>query len=114
MTTWTYQYVPEMLAFYRQARQITEVGGRIRLSWAGREYDAASWREQFRKALDRRINLKAGPEPCWRKLDDLYQTELRRDADNIRRHRAQRLAIHQITTPELKRRFGHLISSWED
>jgi hypothetical protein len=109
---WQYRYVSEILAFYRRAREITEAGGTIRLSWAGRDYDAEGWRRQFRVALDRRINLKAGPEPQWRKLGDLYQTELRRDADNIRRHHTQRLAIQQIMTPELRRRFGHLITEW--
>jgi hypothetical protein len=111
---WRYQYVGEMLAFYRRAREITEAGGTIRLEWGGREYDAESWRRQTWLALDRRINLKAGPEPQWRKLDDHYQIELRRDADNIRQHRTQRLALHWIGTPELRRRFGHLISRWDD
>ncbi len=110
---WNYQHVGEILRFYRQAKAITAAGGKIRLSWAGREYDAVTWREQFRVALDRRITLKAGPPPSWRKLGSIYQTELRRDADNIRRHRTHRLAIHQIITPELRRRFGHLISERE-
>jgi hypothetical protein len=114
MDHWQYQYVSEILAFYRRAREITEPGGTIRLQWGGRSYDAESWRRQFRVALDRRINLKAGAQPCWRKLDDRYQTELRRDADNIRRCLNHRMALHQIMTPELRGRFGHLISRWDD
>lgn len=114
MDRWQYRYVSEMLAFYRRAREITESGGAIRLSWAGREYDAEGWRRQFRVALDRRINLKAGPEPSWRKLDDQYQTELRRDCQRIRDHSQRRIALHQIITPELRRRFGHLVTPWND
>jgi hypothetical protein len=88
--------------------------GAVRLEWGGREYDAEGWRRQFRKALDRRINLKAGPEPPWRKLDPDYQRQLERDCRAIRDNRQRRIALHQIATPELKRRFGHLISRWDD
>ena len=116
MDRWTYQHVGTMLRFYRWAFAETAAGRTIALSRAGqyegRGFDAEGWRRQFRRALDRRINLKAGPVPAWRKLGEIYQTELRRDADNIRRHHTHRLAIHQIMTPELRRRFGHLISPW--
>lgn len=112
MDRWQYRYVSEMLALYRRAREITEAGGTVRLSWAGRDYDAEGWRRQFRVALDRRINLKVGPLPPWRKLDSLYQTELRRDCRRIRDASQHRAALHQIMTPELRRRFGHLVTSW--
>lgn len=114
MERWQYRYAGEMLRFYRWAKAITAAGGRVRLSWAGSEYDAEGWRHQFLLALDRRITLKAGPLPSWRKLSDLYQTELRRDSQRIRDNRQQRVALHQINTPELRRRFGHLISSRDD
>lgn len=107
---WEYAYVSEMLAFYREAFRRTSAGKTIQLEWGGRAYDAQAWREQFRTALDRRINLKSGDPPNWRKLDDLYQTEQARDARNIRDHHERRLALHQIVTPELRQRFGHLIS----
>lgn len=110
---WRYQHVGEILAFYRWARAETEAGRPIRLSWAGRSYDADGWRRQFRLALDRRINLKVGPEPRWRKLDDRYQTEMERDCRAIRDKVQHRSSLHQITTPELRRRFAHLISRWD-
>jgi hypothetical protein len=114
MDRWQYRYVSEMLAFYRRAREITEAGGTIRLEWGGRSYDAEGWHRQFRAALDRRINLKAGPPPEWRKLDDHYQVEMIRDCQAIRDNQQRRAALHQIITPELRRRFGHLISGWDD
>lgn len=115
---WTYRHVSAMLAFYRWAFAETAGGREIALSRAGqyegRGYDAEGWRREFRRALDERINLKAAPPPPWRKLDGLYQTELRRDCQRIRDNRQRRIALHQITTPELRRRFGHLIMAWED
>jgi hypothetical protein len=111
---WRYRHVGEMLAFYRRAREITEAGGTVRLERFGREYDADDWRRQFRLALDRRITLKAGPEPAWRKLDDDYRRNLERDCRAIRDKVRRRVALHQLATPELRRRFGHLITPWED
>lgn len=111
---WTYRHVGEILAFYRRAREITEAGGTVRLERFGREYDADGWRRQFRAALDRRINLKAGPYPTGRKWDDDYQRNLERDCRAIRDKVRRRVALHQLVTSELRRRFGHLITPWED
>lgn len=111
---WEYDHVHEYLTFCRWAFARTAAGHAVSLSWAGKELDAEGWRRAFRKALDRRINLKSAPEPCWRKLDDRYQVELARDCRAIRDHATKRVAVHQITTPELRRRFGHIVSRWDD
>lgn len=115
---WHYRDAGLMLRFYRWAFAETAAGRQIALSRAGqyegRGYDAESWRREFRRALDERINLKAGPPPRWRKLGSVYQTELRRDCWAIRDNRQKRIALRQIITPDLRRRFGHLISRWDD
>jgi hypothetical protein len=109
---WRYDHVHEYLTFCRRAFAETAAGRRIQLSWAGCPLDREGWRRSFRKALDQRINLKAGPEPCWRKLNPAYQIDLMRDCRAIRDHATTRLAVHQIMTPELRRRFGHIISEY--
>ncbi len=111
---WTYRDPGLMLAFYRKAFAITAAGGTVRLSWAGRDLDAAGWRKNFRDALDRRINLKMGPPPPWRKLDGLYQTNMERDARAIHAYRQQRVRFYHIATPELRKRFGHLMARHDD
>lgn len=115
---WRYQHAGGYLRLCRWAFAETRAGRTIALSSAdaymGWTYTAETWRRAFWKALDRRINLKAGPEPAWRKLDDRYQTELERDCRAIREHATHHRAVHQLATPELRRRFGHIISGWED
>lgn len=114
MDRWQYAHVSKMLRFYRWAFAETTAGRTIQIDWAGQPLDAAGWRREFQRALDRRINLKAGPPPPWRKLDDLYQTNLERDCRAIRDNRQQRIALHWLGTPELRERFGHLIEEYDD
>lgn len=118
MARWHYRDAGLILRFYRWAFAETAAGRLIALSredqYIGRGFDAEGWRREFRRALDRRINLKAGSDPAWRKLDDLYQTELARDCRQIRDHATKRIAVHQIMTPELRRRFGHIITTRGD
>lgn len=114
MDRWTYRDAGLMLRFYRWAFAETTAGRRVQMSWCGRSLDADGWRREFRRALDHRINLKTGPYPSWRKLDDNYQRNLERDARAIRDRAQRRAALHQLSTPELRRRFEHLISPWND
>jgi hypothetical protein len=111
---WRYAHVRGYLRFCREMFRRTAAGESVRFEYGGRAYDVQAWRESFRKALDRRITLKAGPELGWRKLDDQYQTALQRDCRAIRDHATRRLAVHRLGTPELRRRFGHIISGYDD
>jgi hypothetical protein len=111
---WTYRHVGAYLAFRRLAETTIERGGRVQESWAGHELDAAGWQRACATALDRRINLKAGPPPPWRKLDEAYQTALLRDARAIQDRLTRRVRLYQLGTPELRARFSHLLASRED
>lgn len=50
----------------------------------------------------------------WRKLDGEYQTRLRRDAYRVRDIVRDRVRVYQFETPEIRRRYGHLLSRYDD
>lgn len=114
MQAWRYAYVHDYLTYCRAVLRATEDGKRVVRKYGDEPISREQWRAEFLRALDHRINLKAGPYPRWRKLDDIYQTELQRDARRIRDCVTRRYALHQIMTPELRARFGHLISTVDD
>jgi hypothetical protein len=65
---WHYDHVHDYLAFAQP---------RIEAIKAGTDtVDSRIWLRDFRKAMDRRINLKVG-SPKWRKLSDGYLERLR-------------------------------------
>lgn len=109
---WRYAHVREILTVYRWARAELTAGRTVHLAWNGPTLDAEGYRRWFRRGLDHRINLKMGPYPTWRKLDDDYQRNLERDCRAIRDTVRHRAALHQLSTPELRRRFGHLLTEW--
>jgi hypothetical protein len=81
---WRYDHVHDYLSYVQPLLSLIRQGND--------SVEARSWLREFRKALDRRINLKAG-QPRWRKLCDSYQERLRgmkhvHDADYLR-HFAQ-------------------------
>lgn len=64
---WHYQHVHDYLGY---------VAPRLKAIRDGENsVNAQIWLRDFRKALDRRINLKTG-QPSWRKLCDSYQERL--------------------------------------
>ena len=65
---------------------------------------------KFLKAMHARINSRGCIKFEGRKHSDIYQTEQMRDCWNIRRHAAHRVIVRQIMTPELRRRFEHVIT----
>jgi hypothetical protein len=99
----------------RQAFRLTNAGRTVRLTWAGPELDAAGWREEFRAALDRRITSRMpwGAED-GRKYSDQYQLGLFRDARSIADKLQSRTRLYFLETPELQRRFAHLLSRHDD
>jgi len=97
---------------WRQAISLP-AGTKATLGWAGRELDAAGMRREFCNALDNRINHRAGLDhPRGRKDDQDYQRHLFQDCLAIRANITQRIALHQLQTPELRKRFSHLITSY--
>lgn len=111
---WSYEHVHDYLEICRRARAALDAGGRVRLRWNEEPMDDAAWRRAFRDALDRRINLKAGTPPAWRKLDPSYQTELRRDARWInewaRSGRRLRPPMNRWGTAEIQARYAHVLA----
>ncbi len=55
-----YPAFKEYLAAARKAFAVTAAGGSVRTYWTNRTLDANGWREEFRTAHDKRINVKAG------------------------------------------------------
>jgi hypothetical protein len=106
---WKYSFVADYLALMRRGFAITRAGGHVRLGWAGADLDLQAFRREFRLALNRRINLKAGDdrETRWRKWDHDYQIALRRDARRVNEYSSRRIVdpINRLSTPELQRRF---------
>lgn len=109
MSAWRYRYVGTMLAAYRHAFATVRAGRSIRMDWACPGLDLAGFRRWFCDALDRRINLKVGDAPPWRKLGDDYQRALLRDQRRVREWFARRVIVRQFETDEARRRFGHIL-----
>ncbi len=108
-----YPHCKDYLNICRAAFYSTSRGQKIRLYWNSPELDAAGWKAEFMTALDKRITAKAG-EPKGRKFDALYQTELERDCRAIRDRVTRRIRLYQVMTPELRKRFGHLVTNHND
>lgn len=65
---WDYRHVHDYLSCARPRLEAIRNGED--------SVNARIWLKAFRTALDRRINLKTGSVPCWRKLCDSYQERL--------------------------------------
>ncbi len=113
-TPWKYSYISEYLSWLKKCYSTFDRGGRVQMSWAGPMLDQSAWRRKVREAMDLRINLKVRPEPIGRKYDEMYQTDLHRDKNDLHSILQRRVRIYQFRTPDVKRRFGHLLSSHAD
>jgi hypothetical protein len=102
------------VAAWKRANAVVAAGGTVRTSWAGADLDAAAWRRNVRDALDRRINARGGLVQTGRKWEYLYQLELERDARAIQARLTRRVRVYQFGTPEIRKRFGHLLSRYDD
>lgn len=112
--SWRYTYVREYLSWLKSCFAIVNNGGTVQTNWAGSQLDLAAWRKEFMSALNRRINLKVTPEPIGRKYDAMYQTDFRRDQHDIHNIVQRRIRVYQFRTPEVRRRFRHLLSSYSN
>ena len=111
---WKYRHVHDYLTWYRKARAHTEGGGTMQTNWAGPTLDADGFREEFRKALDNRINLKVGPYPTGRKYDSDYQAACWQDSNDLRAHLQRRVRIYQWRTAECRARFSGLLARYDE
>lgn len=92
----------------------TKAGRRVQTNWAGPALTHEAFREEFLKALHKRIQQKGNTEPKGRKTSSEYQINLMRDRQSIAAKQGSRIRMYYIGTPELKRRFAHLIDSHHD
>lgn len=70
--------------------------------------------QEFREALDRRINHRGGIRHVGRKHSEIYQTELMRDAYALHDRLTKRVRVYRFACPEVNRRFGHLLARYDD
>ncbi len=112
---WKYQYVHEMLGAYKRAFAILKAGGRIAMRWGESDLDLAGFQQEFRRALDRRINLKVSDgKPRGRR--DCYEYDIAawRDSRRIREILTRRIRHYHFETAEARTRFGHLLARYDD
>lgn len=102
------------LAWVRQVRAALDSGVTVQTSWDVMHRDPESFRAELWRAIDRRINLRAGPSPRWRKWSSDYHYAALRDSRRIQDRVLRRVRVYQFETVEARRRFGHLLSSQND
>lgn len=73
--------------------------------WTNDRWDWQSFRNWWRTAIADKTNPLRGRS--WRKLDPVYQAEMRRDARIIRENARGlvRSGVNLLSTPEMQRRF---------
>ena len=110
-------YTPEQIAHaswyvraYREALRKAHAGILIQMNWAGAPLDESGLRAEFITALFRRIDSKAGVIHTGRKWQPDYQISLRRDARRVYDRVNNRVIVRQFETPEIRKRFGHLLT----
>lgn len=68
---------------------------------------------RVKASMRERLHLKISSKLSWygvgRKWGDIYQTEQLRDCWRIRDKVTKRVRMYQIMTPELRRRYQHLL-----
>ena len=73
-------------------------------------HEVSRVRSQFRKALDHRINSRAGNDAANVPVD----YELVRDARALDDMLQRRIRVYQFATPFMRARFGHLLARHDD
>ena len=114
--------LPEAGAYVRawkRGKRITAEGGRFAMDWAGSDLTADQFNRKMRGYLDARINLRGGQMSLGgpllaRKGTAEYQISLWRDCRAVRDILTRRLRVYQLETPEMRKRYGHLLASYSD
>jgi hypothetical protein len=84
------------------------------MGWPSLQMSRDTVLRDFRNALDRRINERASLIPSGRKHQEMYQTNLMRDAYDLASHLTQRVRIYHFRSPEVHKRFHHLLAEKGD
>lgn len=68
---------------------------------------------RVKESMRLRLHWKISGQCPWygygRKWTDEYQVDQMRDCDAVRRKLQQRVRLYQLATPELRRRYAHLL-----
>jgi hypothetical protein len=123
MKLWDYKHVDGYLRWAKAAFAFAKAGGRVRLHRWDEPIGLDEFRREFRRALNKRINLKGGRDlrsvlnhngRRARKFDQDYETSFYRDQRRVRDIILTRLRVYQFETREVRARFGHLLASHEE
>ena len=98
---------------WKQAKNLTDdVTYNVKLAnWYSESLSAYQIRQQFRDALNRRINQRGGEE--WRNHPVKGETDMYRDQRALHNWLQKRIICRRLNTPKLQRRFAHLLWSEE-
>ena len=129
----TYRYVGTYLAFVREANRITAEGATFKISWCGPRLDATAWRREFIAALNGRINskgglVKRGKKDCsdficaaWRDQRAIREMTIgipcagsKGTGCSLKSPHRHKIRHYQLQTNAARKRFKHLLASYED
>lgn len=105
------------VAAWKRGQEITRSGNTVTLSWNGPALDAHAFDREMRRALDRRINERAGLAPdggSGRKWHPEYQYRMMRDGWRLNDRARTRVRVYDLDTPELRRRLAHRLNRREE
>jgi hypothetical protein len=102
------------LEWARKCLAAFDEGKKVQTSWSGKALNREEWRAEFVDVLNKRINMKAGAQPNWRKLNGTYQMWLMRDSQRLKDMKFRRIRVYQFETQEARIRFSDRLSSRED
>jgi hypothetical protein len=113
-----------LLRYYRRAIEELPEGRKVRVpgrdNW-GHYMDSLEAATRLYKMQAEAILRKAGSlpplnhrgKPC-RKWDAMEQTRMVRDCYRVRDRVTRRVRVYQFETAEVRRRFGHLLSRYDE
>jgi hypothetical protein len=79
--------------------------------WSDGYNDAHYWRKHFLQGVNNRIMTRGEDwRPRGKKDNDTYFTDMMRDKHALQDKVNRRIRVYQFNTPEVKRRFVHLLS----
>lgn len=114
MTSTHLRNLPKPGAYVRAWRQVKAADqaaavNTSRFDWTWPTTTAGALRAEMRRALDRRINSRGGRDADNGAVDIGWARDAHR-LDDIRR----RVRVYQFERAEVKARFGHLLSRYDD
>jgi hypothetical protein len=105
-----YPLAGKYLRWARAGLEAAKRGQQVKINWC----TVVDFKEEFIGALHRRISKKGGTEPRGRKTDSDYLAGLRRDQRRLHEILNSRIRHYQFETADVRGRFNHLLSSYDD